>query len=589
MNDKNLVDEIRRKIDIVDIVSSYIPLTQKGKNFFGVCPFHDDTNPSMSVSREKQIYRCFSCGASGNVFNFIMDFEHIGFKEALKFLGEKANINIEGIHIISKPNKNQKFYDAYDFALKFYQNNLNTTDGHQAKQYLKQRQITEDLIKEFGIGLSLRKYDDLTKILLGKGYNLNLLNLIGLSSQDKDTYIDRIIFPLTDTSGKVVGFSGRIYKNQDTNKYLNTKETPIFKKGELIYHYAEAKEAVRLKKEVIVMEGFMDVIRASSIGYKNTVALMGTAMTKEQSSLIKRLSNNIILCFDGDQPGQHANLVNGEQFASMKIDVKVIELHDGLDPDTYILKYGKEKFDALVENAINFQDYKISSLKNNYNLTSDEEKVAYINSVLETTSKINDEIHREIILKKLAIEVNIGYNTLEKRLQAFLEKNKNGEEKKVLSVQVEPKKTIKRNKYITSSLAVLYYMLIKSWVIVKYDREGIYFPEENMRFLASEISYYYHKYGTITIADFYTYLNEKENLLPLYNEVISSNFDDNPKDEAILDYIKVVREGILKSEIKRLEGLIKNTVDPLEKARIAEKIRCLKIGSWVLWLVKLRL
>ena len=151
--------------------------------------------------------------------------------------------------------------------------------------------------------------------------------------------------------------------------------------------------------------------------------------------------------------------------------------------------------------------------------------------------------------------------------------------KHVLSVQIEPKKTKKRNKYITSSLAVLYYMLIKNWVIVKYDREGIYFPEENMRFLASEISYYYHKYGTITIADFYTYLNEKENLLPIYNEVISSNFDDNPKDEAILDYIKVVREGVLKSEIKRLEGLIRNTVDPLEKARIAEKIRCLKIGS----------
>lgn len=579
MNDRNLVDEIRRKVDIVDIISSYIPLSQKGKNFFGVCPFHDDTNPSMSVSREKQIYRCFSCGASGNVFNFIMDFEHIGFKEALKVLGEKANVNVEGLHISTKPNKNQKFYDAYDFGLKFYQNNLNTIDGKQAKEYLKKRQIDDDLIKEFGIGLSLKKPDALTKILLGKGYNLNLLNLIGLSSQDRDTYMDRIIFPLTDTSGKVVGFSGRIYKDQNTNKYLNTKETPIFKKGELIYHYAESKDSVRQKKEVIVMEGFMDVIRTSSIGYRNTVALMGTAMTKEQANLIKRLSNNIIICFDGDEAGKHANLVNGEQFASMGVDVKVIELNDGLDPDTYILKYGKEKFASLVENAINFQDYKISSLKNNYNLTSDEEKVAYINSVLETTSKINDEIHREIILKKLAIEVNIGYNTLEKRLQAFLEKNKNEEKKKVLSVQIEPKKTVKRNKYITSSLAILYYMLIKSWVIVKYDREGIYFPEENMRFLASEISYYYHKYGTITIADFYTYLNEKENLLPLYNEVISSNFDDNPKDEAILDYIKVVREGVLKAEIKRLESLVRNTVDPLEKARIAEKIRCLKIGS----------
>ena len=579
VNNKNLVDEIRSKLDIVDIVSSYIPLIQKGKNFLGVCPFHDDTNPSMSVSREKQIYRCFSCGAGGNVFNFVMDFEHLTFKETLKLLGEKANINVDGIKINQKHDKNQKFYDAYQLGVKFYQNNLNTQDGKKAKEYLKSRQIDDKIIKEFNIGLSLKKPDDLTKILLGKGYNLNLLNLIGLSSKDKDVYIDRIIFPLTDVSGRTVGFSGRIYKNQDTNKYLNTKETPIFKKGELIYHYFESKESVRLKKSVIVMEGFMDVIRAASIGYNNTVALMGTAMTKEQLTLIKRLSNNIILCFDGDSPGQHANLVNGEQFIKAGIDVKVIELHDDLDPDTYILKYGKEKFESLVENAINYQDYKISSLKNNYNLTSDDEKVQYINSVIETTSKINDEIHREIILKKLAIEVNIGYNTLEKRLQAFLEKNKNEEEKKVLSVYKEPKKTNKRNKYITSSLATLYYMLIKSWVIVKYDREGIYFPEENMRFLASEISYYYHKYGSINIADFYTYLNDKENLLPLYNEVINANFDDSVKDDVVLDYIKVIREGILKTEIKRLEGLIRNTTDPLEKATIAEKIRCLKIGS----------
>lgn len=579
MNDKKIIDEIRQKVDIVDVVSSYIPLTQKGKNFFGVCPFHDDTNPSMSVSREKQIYRCFSCGASGNVFNFVMDYEHLSFKEVIKILGEKANVNVSGIVINNKPNKNQKFYDAYQLSNKFYQNNLNTLNGKSAKEYLKERSIDDSLIKEFGIGLALKNYGDLTNILLGKGYNLNLLNLIGLSSQDRDVYIDRIMFPLTDTSGRVVGFSGRIYKNQDTNKYLNTKETPIFKKGELIYHYFESKDSVRLKKEVIVMEGFMDVIRACSIGFSNTIALMGTAMTKEQASLIKRLSNNIILCFDGDSAGQHANLVNGEQFEKMGINVKVIELHDNFDPDTYILKYGALKFKTLVDNAINYQDYKISSLRNNYNLSSDEEKVSYINSVLETTSKIEDEIHREIILKKLAIEVNIGYNTLEKRLQAFLEKNKSEEEKKVLSVQLEPKKTIKRNKYITSSLAVLYYMLIKSWVIVKYDREGIYFPEESMRFLASEISYYYRKYGTINLADFYTYLNEKEDLLSLYNEVISQNFDDDVKDEVIIEYINVVREGILKTEIKRLEDLIRNTVDPLEKARIAEKIRCLKIGS----------
>ena len=264
MNHQDIINEIRRKVDIVDIIGERIPLTSRGKNFFGVCPFHEDTNPSMSVSRDKQIYTCFSCHATGNVFTFLENYEHLEFYEVLKMLADKVGIKLEGFSSQRKENPYDEWYQIYELSNKYYQNNLQTSLGKNAKSYLKQRGIDEETIKEFGIGLSLSKKDDLTELLTKKNYSLNLLNTIGLSVGNADIYRDRIMFPLFDLAGKCVGFSGRIYQDKDENKYLNTKETPIFKKGMLLYHYHIAKEEARVKKQVIIMEGFMDVIRAST-------------------------------------------------------------------------------------------------------------------------------------------------------------------------------------------------------------------------------------------------------------------------------------------------------------------------------------
>ena len=238
----DLANEIRSKTDIVDIIGERIPLVARGKNFFGVCPFHDDSNPSMCVSREKQIYTCFSCHATGNVYTFLMNYEHIDFREALRYLGEKVGVNVSSINIKKKTTKFEHLYEAYNFAVKYFQNNLSAAVGKEARSYLSKRGINEEAIKEFEIGLSLESRDDLTKLLVSKKYELSTLNKIGLSSDDHDIYDDRIMFPLYDVSGQVVGFSGRIYKDVDQNKYLNTKETDIFKKGEMLYHYHVARE-----------------------------------------------------------------------------------------------------------------------------------------------------------------------------------------------------------------------------------------------------------------------------------------------------------------------------------------------------------
>ena len=570
----DLANTIRSKVDIVDVIGERIPLVARGKNFFGVCPFHDDTNPSMCVSREKQIYTCFSCHATGNVFSFLMNYEHMDFKETLKYLGDRVGVDTGGVHIAKKSTKYDKLYQAYELSLKYFQNNLKSGIGKGAKEYLSKRSIDDKIIKEFEIGLSLETRDDLTKLLTSKNYDLTTLNRIGLSSDDHDIYNDRIMFPLYDVSGRVVGFSGRIYKDVDQNKYLNTKETDIFKKGEMLYHYHVAREKCREAKCVIVMEGFMDVIRASTIGVTNTVALMGTALTKEQISLLKRLSNSIILCLDGDGPGQRATESIGDSLLSQGLEVKVIVLPDPDDPDTYILKNGKERFLGLIDSALNFSDYKMQQLRKTVNFRSDEEKAGYINKVIEETAKLDDPIRREVILKGLAKEFDIGYNTLEMRINSLL-KDKVKEE----TFTVPKKNTSKKDKYIKAYEQILYFMLNRDWVITQVEKEKIIFPTEVMRTTCSEIIYYYKKYGNINIADFYTYIQDKENILEFLNSILAEDYmEDTTKDELFL-YFKVVKEYITKQEIRRLTDRMKKEVDPIEQAKIVEKIRKLRLGD----------
>lgn len=571
----DLANEIRSKTDIVDIIGERIPLVARGKNFFGVCPFHDDSNPSMCVSREKQIYTCFSCHATGNVYTFLMNYEHIDFREALRYLGEKVGVNVSSVNIVKKTTKFDHLYEAYNFAVKYFQNNLSASVGKEARAYLSKRGINEEAIKEFEIGLSLESRDDLTKLLVSKKYELSTLNKIGLSSDDHDIYDDRIMFPLYDVSGQVVGFSGRIYKDVDQNKYLNTKETDIFKKGEMLYHYHIAREECRLKKSVIVMEGFMDVIRASIVGVKNTVALMGTALTNNQFNLIKRLSNNIILCLDGDDPGVKAMLSIGEHLLDEGVEVKVVVLPDNDDPDSFILKHGKERFIGLVENALNFSDFKMQQLRKNVNFRSDEEKANYINEVLKETVKINDTIRVEIVLKRLEKEFDISYNTLEKRFKDLVEF-------KTTTKRVVPEvvnKVVKKTKYDKAVEQILYFMLNNDWVISQVERENIVFPSEESRILSSEIIYYYKLYGNINVADFYTYVQDKEDILVLLNSILADSYSEETTKEGLFQYFKVIRDYRCNQEIKRLTNLMKKEVDPLEQAKIADKIRKLRMGE----------
>ena len=576
MNNQDIINEVRRKNDIVDVIGEKIPLEKRGKNYFGVCPFHDDTNPSMSVSREKQIYTCFSCHATGNVFTFLMNYEHKEFNQVLSDLANRVGITLSGFKTKKISTKYDEWYKIYDLANKYYQNNLLSKEGEGAREYLKNRSIDDLTVKEFEIGYSLKERDDLTKLLTMKGHSIDLLNKIGLSNEDHDIYNSRLMFPLHDLNGKVIGFSGRIITSGKQNKYLNTKETELFKKGKLLYHYHIAKEEARVKKSVIIMEGFMDIIRASTVGIKNTVATMGTALTKDHIKEIKRLSNNIILCFDGDDPGVKATLANGELFKSEGIEVKVITLPGEDDPDTYILKNGKDAFQGLIDNAIYYSDFKIKNLSRNRNFASSEEKANYIHEVLEEASKINDTIRTEIILKDLAKKFEIGYNTLEKSFQELVNNKEIKKEVVTTPRKVQPKK---KDKYQKASLNIIYYMLNKQDIIDMVEAEHLVFPTEALRALESEIVYFYHKYGFINEADFYTYLTPKGELLNLLNEVLEMDLKTALTKEELYDYFKVIREFNFKKTINNLEEKIKNETDPVMQVKYAEEIRKLRIGE----------
>ena len=582
MNNQDIINEVRRKNDIVDIIGEKIPLEKRGKNYFGVCPFHDDTNPSMSVSREKQIYTCFSCHATGNVFTFLMNYEHKEFSQVLSDLASRVGITLNGVRVKRSSTKYDEWYKAYDLANKYYQNNLLSKEGEAARNYLKERQIDDETIKEFEIGYSLKSRDDLTKLLTLKGNSLDFLNKIGLANEDHDIYTARLMFPLHDLNGKVIGFSGRIITNSKQNKYLNTKETELFKKGKLLYHYHIAKETARISKSVIIMEGFMDIIRASAVGIKNTVATMGTALTKDHIKEIKRLSNNIILCFDGDNPGIKATIASGELFASEGLEVKVISLPGDDDPDTYILKNGKTAFESLINNAIYYSDFKIRNLSRNRNFASSEDKANYIHEVLKETSKIEDNIRVEIILKDLAKKFEIGYNTLEKSFQELVnaknaENSKKNEKQLITTSRTSHLK--KNDKYQKASLSVIYYMLNKQDIIDVVEREHLIFPTEALRALESEIVYFYHKYGFINEADFYTYLTPKNELVNLLSEIIELDLKDTLTKDELFDYFKVIREYNYKKTIETLEEKIKNESDPTLQLKYAEEIRKLRIGE----------
>ena len=561
---------IQRKANIVDIIRDYVPLTQRGKNYFGICPFHDDHNPSMSVSPEKGVYKCFVCGNAGNVFNFVMEFEKVSFYESVKIVADKIGVSID-ISTSKKENtKKSPLYDIYNIAYKFYQNNLNTVYGKDAKKYLLNRKIDEDVIKNFNIGLSLSD-SELCNALKAKGFKDDDIVSSGVAVQNGnniyDIYKNRIMFPLYDLEGNVVGFSGRIYNQKSESKYINTKETEIFKKGELLYNYHIAKKEARKEKNIIVVEGFMDVIRLSTIGIVNVVATMGTAVTKYQLNLIQKLAPNITLMFDGDKAGEKATNAFIELANGNDSNIKVVRLEDNLDPDEYILTKGKDKIIYNLSHAQSVYDYKLSSYKENIDFNDSKEVSNYINVMIKEFEKIDDDIVREIEIKKLSESTNVSYDLIKSKLK--------DSEKKVIITHKS--KNIKINKYEKASKYILYRMINDNNMILYYFNNLSYLPNDTERKLASEIVLFYKKFNSFNLSDFIIYLEDKKELINLVVDISDLKYTEDELNDNIDNYFDVIKESLYNNQIVKLTSELKNESNSVKRMEIAQKIVDLKI------------
>lgn len=566
--------EIQKKANIVDIISDYIPLEQKGKNFFAVCPFHDDHNPSMSISPDKQIFNCFVCHSGGNVFNFIMRYEKIEFLEAVKAVARKVNIPFE-ININSKIEQNtsnKKYYDIFKLSNIFYQNNLNTKLADNARKYLKIRNITADMIKQFQIGVA---FDDnsLNKLLISKNYIKEDLLNIGICGNKNDYLFDifrnRIMFPLWDIEGNTVGFSGRIYDNSDDSKYVNSQESVIFKKGKMLYNYHNAIDICKKENYILVVEGFMDVIRLYEIGIKNVVATMGTAFTKEQAILIKKLSLNVILCFDGDEAGENATTLAIKELESIGIKPKIIRLPNNLDPDDYIKKNGESEFKKYIKSPMNTIDFKLYIEKKKINFSDANDVSKYIRSIAKEIAKINDEIVKDITIKKLSEETKVSIDVI----KSIIKDNIIKEKPIIIQKPIE-------NKNITSEEALLYYMLKSEEVIKIYEKEISYFNNKSLLELANKILDFFTEFKYFDINSFLIYLEENQNLVDLLMKIDSYNLPNEYSLDQINDYKKDITKTTKKEEIKKLKELIKTETEETKKIKLLEKLVELKNKEW---------
>ena len=567
------INEIRSRANIVDIISGYLQVSSKGKNYVALCPFHNDHSPSLIISPEKQIFNCFTCRTGGNVFSFVMKYENVSFAEAVSIVAKKVGFNLKNDVFVKSENKYSKDYEIYEYAMKYYLNNINTTDGSKAREYLLKRGINETIIKEFKLGYSGSSKDTFYKLATNKGWDIETLNKLGLINKVNenvyDTFINRVVIPIENLKGEVVGFTGRIFNGEDnTAKYLNTKETEIFKKSSLLFNYHNAKNYIRDRKSVIVVEGNMDAIKMSAKGFKNVVALMGVALSKEQIDILKRLKVPVILMLDNDNAGEEATIKNGESLINSGVDTKVIRLSGAKDPDEYLEKFGIDAMQNNIDKAIKYIDFKIECLKKDKDLSNMEDLITYVKEVINSING-EDDLAKEIILSKISKDYAIDIDILKSNLKTEVKKDVKKEE----TQEVRDKKL---TKYQKASHKVLYYMLMDSKYINLYKNTLGYFKERIERVLASEIVYYESNNGNIDVADFTTTIMGSEDEYEFLQIILSENGNTSVSDEEFNSCVKAILDIYKKDEIIKVKGLIASELDQTKKEELVKKLIDLK-------------
>lgn len=409
---EEIIEQVRQSNDIVDIISQYVHLTRKGRNYFGLCPFHNEKSPSFSVSPDRQIFHCFGCGVGGNTYTFLMKIEGIGFKEAIEQLAEKANIQLPTIQNAEENAKEElkaKVYKINQFTAEFYHQNLYKPTAKNAQEYVKKRKLTQNTLETFKIGFS-GKYDELYKSLKTQGFGEKEILESGLViKNDKGQFIDmyrnRLMIPICDIRGRVIAFGGRVLDDSKP-KYINSPENVVYSKGRHLFGLNVAKKDC--SKKLLIVEGYMDAISLYQRGITNVVAALGTALTEQQGWLLRKSTEQVILGFDADTAGQTAIARSMEILQKMGCDMRVLQIDGAKDPDEFVLKFGEGRFKLAMDNAISLVEFKVKSLSKDINIENASDKIKFLNEIAKILAKVDNTMEREIYIEKIAKGYNIS-------------------------------------------------------------------------------------------------------------------------------------------------------------------------------------
>lgn len=421
---EELIEEIRSSNDIVDVISQYVILKRSGRNFFGLCPFHKEKSPSFSVSPDKQIFHCFGCGVGGNVIHFVSKIENLGFKDTLEMLANRVNIQLpelDGYDSDENAKLKSRLYELNQATATFYHENLYKPSSKEAQEYIKKRKLDNNTLKSFLIGYS-GVFDELYTYLKSKGFSENEILASGLVNKNEngrfiDRFRRRLMFPIQDVRNRVIAFGGRVLDDSKP-KYINSAENLVYSKGRHLFGLNLAKNSQ--KKNLIIVEGYMDCISLYQRGITNVVASLGTALTEAQGRLLRKHSEQVIIGYDADGAGQAATIRGMEILQNLGCDIRILQIEGAKDPDEFVVKYGPERFNKYVENAISLIEFKIKILKKDLNLENANDKIKFLKEIAKLLSKVNSDLEKEIYLDKISKTYNISKDAVQAEINKLL-------------------------------------------------------------------------------------------------------------------------------------------------------------------------
>ncbi|QQT90859.1 DNA primase [Peptoniphilus harei] len=559
----NVLDEIRDRADIVDLIGEYVDLKRSGSNYMGLCPFHSEKTPSFSVSPSKSIFKCFGCGVGGDVITFIMKRENLSFPEAVEFLADKYNVRLEVYKDENKEarEKRNRLYEINREAGLHFLKNYQASQ--KAQLYLKNRMLSDKTIRSYGIGYSKDSWTDLYDHLTKMGYKeeeLLELNLISKSKNGNyiDRFRDRVMFPIINRNNRIIGFGARAFGDAKP-KYLNSRETPIFHKGSNVFNInIISRESTR--ERIILVEGYMDVISLYNSGINYSVASLGTSLTIDQANIIKRMAKDIYICYDSDNAGINATSRAIDIFLQASVKPKIIELEGGLDPDDFIKKYGLEAFEKKIKSAISYIEFKIKKLKENFNLEDSEGLSNFTIESAKILSSIKNPIERDIFVKDFSTKYNISYTAIENYIN-YLNRNKLKEAKRE-KVKVKKNINVVKSNKTRAQEELLAYSLLDNdiYKYIKNKIEVFYFTNAMTRAVFEEIPRLFEE--EMEIRDFLSILESNKLVNKEFVENIMSLISDIHVDDKIVDeliktiernYIQDRKHKILEN-IEKLQG-----------------------------------